>query len=264
MLASVTESNAGRRWLKSIPVLLLVMRSEMKIERARSPREDTMQNLKRILANTSLFRMLDERQLDEITCSTQPIRASTNTCVVNQGDAPKGVYVVVYGQVKVGFDRKDGSEKTLAILGQNKCFGLGEMLLDRAHLAFVKTTTDSMLLHTSREKVLDVARDNFDFAQELMVCVGRQLYTLTRDIESYALQTAKQRLAGYLLRQSQYQGDECVELIASKTLVASRLSLTPETLSRLLHDFSSEGVISVTGRRIKILDFEKLSAQLSG
>lgn len=222
-----------------------------------------MQNLKRILANTPLFRMLDERQLDEVVSATQPIRATTNTSVINQGDAPKGMYVVVYGQVKVGFDRKDGSEKTLAILGQNKCFGLGEMLLDRSHLAFVKTTTDSMLIHTAREKILDVAKDNFNFAQELMVCVGRQLYTLTRDIESYSLQTAKQRLAGYLLRQSQYQAGDTVELIASKTLIASRLSLTPETLSRLLHDFSSEGLITVMGRRIKILDHEKLGALLS-
>lgn len=222
-----------------------------------------MQNLKRILANTSLFRMLDERQLDEVTSATQPIRATTNTCVINQGDAPKGVYVVVYGQVKIGFDRKDGSEKTLVILGQNKCFGLSEMLLDRAHLAFVKTTTDSMLVHTTREKVLEVAKDNFSFAQELMVCVGRQLYTLTRDIESYSLQTAKQRLAGYLLRQSEHQAGDCVELIASKTLIASRLSLTPETLSRLLHDFSSGGLITVMGRRIKILDYERLSALLS-
>ncbi len=235
----------------------------MRLERARSPRDDTMQNLKRILANTSLFRMLDEHQLDDITSVTQPIRASTNTCVVNQGDAPKGVYIVVYGQVKIGFDRKDGSEKTLAILGQNKCFGLGEMLLDRAHLAFVKTTTDSMLLHTSREKVLEVAKENFGFAQELMVCVGRQLYTLVRDIESYSLQTAKQRLAGYLLRQSQYQVGDCVELVASKTLIASRLSLTPETLSRLLHDFTSDGLIAVTGRRIKILDYERMGALLA-
>ena len=221
------------------------------------------QNIKRILSNTTLYKMLDDRQLDEITGGTQPIRAMANTCVVSQGDAPKGVYILVYGQVKVGFDRKDGSEKTLAILGQNKCFGLSEMLLDRTHLAFVKTTADSMLLHTTREKVLSVAKENFCFAQELMFCVGRQFYTLVRDVESYSLQTAKQRLCGYLLRQSQYQGNDCIELVASKTLVASRLSLTPETLSRLLHDLSSDGLVSVAGRKIKILDFEKLGALLS-
>lgn len=237
--------------------------TEMRVERTRTPREDAASNLRRILANTSLFRMLDEQQLDTVAIATSPIRASSNTCVVNQGDTAKGVFTVVYGQVKVGFERKDGSEKTLAILGQNKCFGLCEMLVGREHLAFVKTTADTMLLHTPRDMVLEAARGNFSFSQELMACVGRQLYTLVRDIESYSLQSAKQRLAGYLLRQSEYQDDTCVELVASKTVIASRLSLTPETLSRLLHDLSNEGAVSVTGRRIRIVDADKLSAVLA-
>lgn len=221
-----------------------------------------MQNLKRILSKSSLFKMLNDEQLDSLIPATYPIRAASNTSVINQGDVPKGVYVIVYGQVRVGFDMKQGTEKTLAILGQNTCFGLGEMLLDRSHIAFVKTTTDSMLLHTGRDAVMNVAKENFDFARELMVCVGRQFYTLVRDIESYSLQTAKQRLASYLLRQQEYQENECIELVASKTLIASRLSLTPETLSRLFHDLASEGLISISGRRIKILDHEKMSALL--
>lgn len=222
-----------------------------------------MHNIKGILSHTSLFKMLNNEQLEEIGADTQTIRAPAHTNVVHQGDAGKGVFVVVYGQVKIYFVRKDGTEKTLAILDQNKCFGLSEMLLDRAHLAFVKTTTDSMLLHTSREKVMEVAQCNFGFAQEMMICVGRQLYTLTRDIESYSLQTAKQRLVAYLLRQTQYQATQSVVLIASKALIASRLNLTPETLSRLLHELSSSGLISVSGRTIEILDFEKMAALLS-
>lgn len=235
----------------------------MKVERSRCAREDAAGNLRRILANSTLFRPLNERELDEVTGATSPIRAAGNTSVVNQGDMPKGVYVVVYGQVKVGFERKDGSEKTLAILGQNKCFGLAEMMLGQRHQTFVKTTADTMLLHVQREQVMEAARQNFEFAEELMTCMGRQFCTLVRDIESYSLQTARQRLAGYLLRQSEYQNDECVELVANKTVVASRLSLTPETLSRLLHDLSAEGAVKVTGRRVRIVDSEKLGEILA-
>jgi CRP/FNR family transcriptional regulator, dissimilatory nitrate respiration regulator len=235
----------------------------MRVERAHPLRDEAVRNVRRILANSSLFTRLDDRQLDELATATSPIRASANTCVVQQGDVPKGVFLVVYGQVKVGFERTDGSEKTLVILGQDKCFGLSEMLLERDHLAFVKTTTDTMLLHSTRDKVLEIARTNFPFAHELMSCVGRQLYTLVRDIESYSLQTARQRVAGYLLRQLELQNDPCIELVASKTVIASRLSLTPETLSRLLHDFSAEGLLTVSGRRIHILDPDKLSAVLS-
>lgn len=223
----------------------------------------TMQKMKSILSNTSLFHMLDDAQLETIVSATRPIRAAANTCVVNQGDAAKGIFIIVYGQVRLGFDMKHGNEKTLAILDQNKCFGLGEMLLGREHLAFVKTTTDTMLLHSGRETVLNVAKENFSFAHELMICVGRQFYTLVRDVESYSLQSARQRLAAYLLRQREHQGNDSIELVASKALIASRLSLTPETLSRLFHDFSNDSLISMSGRRIKILDCEKLEALLT-
>jgi CRP-like cAMP-binding protein len=110
--------------------------------------------------------------------------------------------------------------------------------------------------------MLEVAQENFAFSRELMTCVSRQFYGLVRDIEGYS-QTARQRLARYLLRQSQRETRNDIELVANKALIASRLSLTPETLSRLFRDFSTEGLISVSGRHIKILNSERMSSLLS-
>ena len=219
---------------------------------------DFTYTMKDTLANTWLFRMLNEQELDQIVAHTCSMPISQNMCVVNQGDAPAGTYWIVSGQVKIVLQSKKGSEKTLEILGHNTCFGLGEMLLDKPHLAFAKTTVDSVLLHIDRDAMLQAAKVNFGFARELMTCVGRQFYGLVRDIESYS-QTAKQRLAGYLLRQSQREASDDIELVANKSLIASRLSLTPETLSRLFHDLAQEGMISISGRRIKILDIQKMS-----
>jgi CRP-like cAMP-binding protein len=220
---------------------------------------DASSSLKSILTNTSLFRMLNERQLEEVIANTASLRVRQNTCVVNQGDAPDGTFWVVYGQVKIALCSKQGSEKTLEILGANTCFGLGEMLLDRPHLALVKTTADTMLLHTDRQAIMQVAEQNFEFARELMVCVGRQFYGLVRDIDAYS-QTAKQRLVGYLMRQLQNEGCDEFQLVASKALIASRLSLTPETLSRLFHELADDGLIAVAGRKITILNREKIAA----
>jgi len=224
-----------------------------------TPMNDTKSDLKKTLADARLFRMLDEQQLDQIVAHTRSMTVSQNMCVVNEGDAPEGTYWIVYGQVKIVFHTRKGSEKTLEILGRSTCFGLGEMLLERPHLAFVKTTVDSMLLHIGRDAMLQVAKENFEFARELMTCVGRQFYGLVRDIESYS-QSAKQRLTGYLLRQSRREASDYIELVANKSLIASRLSLTPETLSRLFHDLVQEGMISISGSRIRILDVEKMSS----
>lgn len=223
------------------------------------PPTDDTSNLKNILANTALFRMLDGNQLDDIVSSTRSAQIKARTSIVSHGETASGAFWIVYGQVKVVLHTKQGTEKILEILGQNSCFGLGEMLLERPHIALVKTTADSMLLHIDRTAIMRVAEQNFDFSRELMTCVGRQFYSLVRDIEGYS-QSAKQRLAEYLLRQSRREISDDIELIAKKSLIASRLSLTPETLSRLLHDLSAEGLISVSGRRIKILDHERMSA----
>ncbi|NMM05030.1 Crp/Fnr family transcriptional regulator [Polaromonas sp.] len=214
--------------------------------------------MKKTLADSWLFRMLDDEQLDQMVSHTCVLPVSQNMCVVKQGDAPEGTYWIVSGQVKIVLQSKKGGEKTLEILGPNTCFGLGEMLLNRPHLAFAKTTTDSLILHIDRDAMLQAAKMNFGFARELMTCVGRQFYGLVRDIKSYS-QTAKQRLAGYLLRQSLREASDDIELVANKSLIASRLSLTPETLSRLFHDLAQEGMISISGRQIRILDIEKMS-----
>jgi CRP/FNR family transcriptional regulator, dissimilatory nitrate respiration regulator len=220
--------------------------------------KDSTKTLKTTLADSWLFSMLDDQQLDQIAAHTCVLPVSQNNFVVKQGDAPNGTYWIVSGQVKIVLQSKKGSEKTLEILGQSTCFGLGEMLLQQPHLAFVKTTTDALLLHIDRDAMLQAAKVNFGFARELMTCVGRQFYGLVRDIESYS-QTAKQRLIGYLLRQSQREASDDIELVANKSLIASRLSLTPETLSRLFHDLAQEDMISIAGRRIRLLDVKKMS-----
>jgi len=50
-----------------------------------------------------------------------------------------------------------------------------------------------------------------------------------------------------------------VELPTSKQVIASRLSLTPETLSRIFHDLSNSSLISVHGKRIKLHDPARLA-----
>lgn len=215
-------------------------------------------NVKDILAHSSLFKMLDERQLDEIAANTRAIRAGSNLRIVKPGDVGEGTFWIAYGQVKIYFYPQKGCEKTVEILGDGTCFGVGEMLSGKPHVAFVKTTTDSLVLHIQRDSMLKAAQESFDFTREVMACAGRQFYGLMRDIERYS-QTSRQRLAGYLLKQCRNATSENIELVANRSLISSLLWFTPETLSRLFHDFAEEGLIEVSGRHVKILDSEKMS-----
>jgi CRP-like cAMP-binding protein len=69
---------------------------------------------------------------------------------------------------------------------------------------------------------------------------------------------------GYLLRdyseEEPPRGPVEVALATSKGVLASRLNITREHFSRILHDLSAAGLIEVHGRIIRILDSERLRA----
>jgi CRP-like cAMP-binding protein len=53
--------------------------------------------------------------------------------------------------------------------------------------------------------------------------------------------------------------DVCVDLSVAKSVIASRLNLTQEHFSRILHELSALELIKVEGRRLRIPDLESLA-----
>ncbi|WP_136416024.1 Crp/Fnr family transcriptional regulator [Herbaspirillum sp. ST 5-3] len=221
-----------------------------------------MQEIKRILSETPLFQSLSPYQLGMIAAGARVIHATAETSVICPGDAADGMFVIGDGQVRIGFELCNGGERIIAILGMKQCFGLGEMLLERRYLTFGRMTRDSVLLHVNRPCITAVVRENFAFTHALLSHLGNQFHALLRDIESHALHSARQRIADYLLRQQRQAPGDCIELVACKALIAARLSLAPTTFSRELQGLCGEGVISVAGRRVRILNEERMQSLL--
>ena len=95
--------------------------------------------------------------------------------------------------------------------------------------------------------------------------VSRRLQALIQDVEGYALRSGKQRLITFLLRDldlaaKTLPSSVVVTLPASKTTIASRLSLTPEYFSRVLHDLEDQRLIKIDKRAIHIPDLQALRA----
>jgi CRP-like cAMP-binding protein len=87
-----------------------------------------------------------------------------------------------------------------------------------------------------------------------------RLHGLINDVEAYSLRSSAQRVIGFLLSQGAEDGLGNVTLPAAKAVIASRLNITPETFSRILHDLGAAGLIHVDGKTITVTDWEKLQA----
>ena len=138
------------------------------------------------------------------------------------------------------------------------------MFMDKPYVLMAQALADTMLLHIAKNVVFAEIERDPNFARKMLAGLSVRLHGLISDVESYSLQSGSQRVIGYLLRQDPHSDSEsapyAITLPTSKAIVASRLNVTPEHFSRILHELVEAGLIAVTGREIRIIDSARLSA----
>lgn len=219
-------------------------------------------NVRNFVANLPLFREIAESEMERIAASTKAIRVDRGALLFQRGDPCEGFYVVVYGQVKLAFISSTGDEKVVDLAGPGQSFGEAVMFMEKPHVVTAQALADSMLLYIPKKTVFEGIERDPRFARRMIAGLSRRLHFLIGDIEGYSMRSGIQRVIGYLLREDRGGGDPeaplDVNLPAAKGVIASRLNLTQEHFSRILHDLSAAGLIVVRGRRIAIPNVQRL------
>jgi CRP-like cAMP-binding protein len=228
----------------------------------RKPRHPQIR-VQAFLANLPLFSEMTAEELDRIAQGTLPVYAAKGENVCRTGDPCTGFHVVVYGQVKIGFTSPQGIEKVVEIIRPGQSFGEALMFLEKPYIVFAQALADAMLLHVAKHTVFEELARDPGFARRMLSGLSRRLHGLVRDVEAYTLRSGSERVIGYLLRD--VPDDEAsagapveVNLAPGKSVIASRLNMTPEHFSRILHDLAANGLIAVDGRTVRILDLARL------
>ena len=216
------------------------------------------------LANLPLFKELAAAEIDRIAAGTTELHVPRGEILFNKGDPCSGFHLVIYGQIKLSFVTPMGGEKVIEILGPGVSFGEALMFMDKSYIVMAQALADSLVLHVSKQVVFDELERDPGFARKMLAGLSRRLHGLIADVEAYSLQSGTQRVIGYLLRQDAAGANTLesykVTLPTSKAVVASRLNLTPEHFSRIMHELASAGLVTVEGRAVVIRDVARLRA----
>jgi CRP-like cAMP-binding protein len=218
----------------------------------------------RYLATLPLFSALSREERERLASGCQLQRMTRGDMVFSTGEPCEAFHVVVTGQVRLYVASPTGQEKVIELVSAGQSFAEALMFLDKTYILNAQSLTDTLLIRVSKDAVCrEITRDP-GFAMHMLAGISRRLHGLVRDVEGYAMQSGLQRLIGYLLRDvldenSTGAGEVTVSLPVSKATIASRLSLTPEYLSRVLHELESKGLIAMDKRDIRILDVQRLA-----
>lgn len=211
------------------------------------------------LAALPLFKALDSATLERLARATDRRVLKRGERVFSKGDAPTGMYVVVYGEIRLLARSPGRAERLTGVVPAGRSFGEPVMFLERPAVVDAEAATDALVLHLPKEAVFEEIERNPLFARRMIAGLSQKVEAMVQEAERMSQGSGRARLIDYLARGAGAgPGPVVVALPAPKAAVASHLKLTPEHFSRLLHELADEGLVQVQGRRITVLDPARL------
>lgn len=211
------------------------------------------------LAGLPLFKALDATTLARLAAATTRRTLKRGETLFRRGDPATGMYVVVYGEIKLMTFTPARGLRLTGVVGPGQCFGEPVMFLERPALVDAQAACDALLLHLPKQSMFEEIERNPKFARRMIAGLSKRVESLVRELDRQALGSGRGRFIAYLLR---HRHDRAVPLVvtlpAAKAEIASQLNLTPEHFSRILHELATAGLLQIQGRRITVPDLNRL------
>jgi len=212
-----------------------------------------------------LFEALDDVQLKRIMQTTRRVSVPAKTRLFERGSEANYFYVLNTGQIKLFCLSSDGGEKVMEVIYPKQSFAEAIMFMSQ-HVYPVSSSAivDSEVYQFSMKSFRSILQESQECCFRLLGIMGRRLHAKVNDISNLTLHNATYRIVVYLLEQLPDDAEVLSDIYLStpKNIVASRLSIKPETFSRIMLQLSKSGLIEVDGNDITIMSVDGLRALL--
>ncbi len=201
-----------------------------------------------------LFHGVDESVISELLVDAHTAAYTPGTSLFVQSEAADRFFVILEGWVKLYRSTPGGHESVVNVIAPGESFAEAAIFDSGTYPVSATIVTDARLLVIPALRFLRVLRENPDVCFSILAALSRRLRYLVHQIEQISASSASVRLASFLLRLSPAgEGAITVHLPLDKTLIAGRLGMQPETLSRALSKLRAVGVVS-RGSEVQIAD----------
>jgi CRP-like cAMP-binding protein len=175
-----------------------------------------------------------------------------------QGDPARTLFIVIEGWVKLYRISQSGEEAVVAVFTEGQSFGEVVVLRRGDYPVAAEAATDCRLMQVKGSVIFDLMRDYPEMVGSIMASMYGHFHSLVQQIEQLKARTGAQRVAEFLLELCPVSEGACtVHLPYDKILIAGRLGMKPESLSRAFARLNSAGV-SVINENAAISDVERL------
>ncbi|MBY0314044.1 MAG: Crp/Fnr family transcriptional regulator [Bdellovibrionales bacterium] len=196
--------------------------------------------------------------LDEVVSAISQVRTmvsfKTDQYIFYSGNSPVGIYTIESGLVKLEVNSPKGSAHTLRLMGPGSILGYRSLFANEPYQASAIAVEDSQLCFIPKSDILKIATTQPQAALNLMSYLAKDL-RLAEEKWMYQIdKEAPERVAEALL----FLMDHFQDQEWTRREIAEWAGTTPETVMRTLGQFEKSGWIQQDGRRIQIINKNKI------
>ena len=195
-------------------------------------------------SSASLFQGLSEGSLQTLLSNSHMQNVPAQHQIVQQGDEPAYLYLILEGSVKTLRYSANGGEATIRMLKAGETFMDAVIFMGGKSPLNAVALEDSKLLMIPADSVRRHALHDARFACNLLKIITRHYKNAMQQIDSIVTKTPTERLGYYLLKLRLQQGQDSMDVAMpfQKSTIANHLGMTPETFSRALAQIKKMGV----------------------
>lgn len=206
-----------------------------------------------------LFSSLTDDQLRQILETSHSLNLQEGQSLFESGSRAERFFLVLQGQIKLFRLSAEGNEKIIDIIQPGNTFA--EALMFMQHPAYPVSATAlsrAQVMSFDNRRFLRILGESTDTCFRIMGTMSQRLRGLIKEIDDLTLQSATTRMCAMLLHRMAEVESTTFSLPAANGVLASRLTMKPETFSRIFQTLASQHIIETRGHRVRVLQPEQL------
>ncbi len=211
-----------------------------------------------IITRIAVFRGLKPEMVEHIIAPATAMALKAHSTLFRQGDPATAFFIVIDGWIKLYRVNLSGEETAIHTLTKGDSFAEAVAFTGARFPATAEAVTDARVVRIPADHIVACIRESPDIALAMIASTSLHLHHLVQQVEQLKAQSGVQRVAEFLVSLAPVDHGPCIiALPYDKVLIAARLGLKPESLSRTFAKLRSVGV-TVHAAHVAVSDVAKL------
>lgn len=211
----------------------------------------------------SLFSELPKDDLDALSQHKTCIRYKKGQTLFYEGTRPMGLFCINSGKVKVYKISSEGKEQILKLAKSGDFLGYRALISEEFYNSSATVIEEGAMCYIPKADFLEILNKNPVFFRKMAKRVAHELGLMEQKLVTIAQKSVRERLAATLIMLKETYGMEgeesdLIDIALSREDLANIIGTATETVIRLLSDFKSQKLISLQGKKIKVLNHKGL------